>query len=48
MDEHSDPSPIITIERHILEEQTFHPEATGTLTNILYDLALAGKVIAWK
>jgi fructose-1,6-bisphosphatase I len=44
----SDPSPIITIERHILDEQTFHPEATGTLTNILYDLALAGKVIASK
>jgi fructose-1,6-bisphosphatase I len=45
---HADPSPIITIERHILEEQAFHPEATGTLTNILYDLALAGKVIASK
>ena len=43
-----DHSSIITIERHILEEQTFHPEATGTLTNILYDLALAGKVIASK
>lgn len=37
---------IITIERHILEEQSFHPEATGALTNILYDLALAGKYIA--
>jgi fructose-1,6-bisphosphatase I len=43
-----DHSSIITIERHILEEQAFHPEATGTLTNILYDLALAGKVIASK
>ncbi len=39
-------SKIITIERHILEEQQTHPEATGTLTNILYDLALAGKFIA--
>src|SRR5512135_298643 len=39
---------IITIERHILEEQSFHPEATGALTNLLYDLALAGKVIASK
>ena len=37
---------IITIERHILEEQQVHPEATGVLTNILYDLALAGKFIA--
>lgn len=43
-----DKSAIITIERHILDEQSFHPEATGTLTNILYDLALAGKVIASK
>lgn len=48
MAEQADPSPIITIERHILDEQAFHPEATGTLTNILYDLALAGKVIASK
>jgi fructose-1,6-bisphosphatase I len=39
-------SKIITIERHILEEQQVHPEATGALTNILYDLALAGKFIA--
>jgi fructose-1,6-bisphosphatase I len=37
---------ILTIERHILEEQESHPEATGVLTNLLYDLALAGKVIA--
>jgi fructose-1,6-bisphosphatase I len=46
----ANPSPfqpkIITIERHILEEQQEHPEATGVLTNILYDLALAGKFIA--
>jgi fructose-1,6-bisphosphatase I len=39
---------IITIERLILEEQAVHPEATGILTNLLYDLALAGKVIASK
>jgi fructose-1,6-bisphosphatase I len=39
-------SKIITIERHILEEQQIHPGATGILTNILYDLALAGKFIA--
>jgi len=37
---------IITIERHILEEQSIHPEASGVLTNLLYDLALAGKYIA--
>ena len=39
---------IITIERHILEEQSSFPEATGTLTNLLYDIALAGKIIASK
>lgn len=39
---------IITIERHILEEQRQFPEATGALTSLLYDLALAGKVIASK
>ncbi len=42
------PSSIITIERYILEEQSIHPEATGALTNLLYDIALAGKVIASK
>ena len=41
-----DHSKIITIERHILEEQKFHPEATGVLTYLLYDIALAGKVIS--
>jgi fructose-1,6-bisphosphatase I len=44
----NDPSAIITIERHILDEQRIHPEATGALTNLLYDIALAGKVIASK
>lgn len=39
---------IMTIERHILEEERTHPEATGVLTSLLYDLALAGKVIASK
>jgi len=37
---------ITTIERHILDAQREHPEATGALTSLLYDLALAGKVIA--
>jgi fructose-1,6-bisphosphatase I len=40
------PAIIMTIERHILEEQSQHPEATGALTQLLYDIALAGKVIA--
>ncbi len=37
---------VVTIERHILEQQKQHPEATGVLTSILYDIALAGKLIA--
>ncbi len=37
---------IITIERYILEQERQHPEATGVLTSLLYDLALAGKYIA--
>ena len=41
-----DPYVITTIERHILEEQRYHPEATGALTQLLYDIALAGKVIS--
>jgi len=44
----NDPTAIITIERHILDEQRSHPGATGALTNLLYDIALAGKVIASK
>lgn len=37
---------IVTIERHILEGERQHPGATGALTSVLYDLALAGKIIA--
>lgn len=36
---------VITIKRHVLEQQRKHPEATGVLTGLLYDIALAGKVI---
>lgn len=42
----SDHPEIITIERHALDEQHRFPDATGVLTNLLYDIALAGKVIA--
>lgn len=37
---------IITIERHIMEEQAAFPDATGTLTALLYDMAVAAKLIA--
>ena len=46
--ETNQPGQIVTIERHILEEQSSFPEATGTLTALLYDIALAGKIIASK
>jgi fructose-1,6-bisphosphatase I len=44
--EAADHPSIVTIERHILDEQHKFPDATGVLTNLLYDIALAGKVIA--
>jgi fructose-1,6-bisphosphatase I len=37
---------ITTIERFILNEQKNFPDATGTLTNLLYDMALSAKIIA--
>ncbi len=37
---------LVTIERHILEQQRAHPEATGVFTSLLYDIALVGKIIA--
>ena len=37
---------VTTIERHILDQQAAFPDATGTLTSLLDDIALAGKLIA--
>jgi fructose-1,6-bisphosphatase I len=37
---------IVTIERHMLDQQAHFPDATGALTSILYDMALAGKLIS--
>ena len=39
-------SRITTIERHIFEKQKDFPQATGVLTGLLYDMALAAKIIA--
>ncbi len=44
--EASQAPPIMTIERHILDQQKLFPKAGGTLTSLLYDIALAGKMIA--
>jgi len=47
MDRRSTDKPnITTIERHILSEQDKFPDASGALTQLLYDIALAGKLIA--
>ncbi len=37
---------IVTIERHIVEQEREYPKATGVFSNLLYDIALAGKIIA--
>ena len=42
----SSPASLITIERHILEQQEQHPGATGALTALLYDIALTAKIIS--
>jgi len=39
---------VVTIDRFIIEQERLHPEATGELSGILYDLALAAKMIANK
>ncbi len=39
---------VVTIERFIIEQERLHPEASGDLSNILYDLALAAKMITNK
>ena len=37
---------VVTIERFFLEQEKEHPHATGDLTRLLVDIALAGKVIS--
>src|SRR4026207_743192 len=37
---------VITIERFIIEQERLYPEATGELSNLLYDIALGAKIIA--
>ncbi len=37
---------VITIERFIMEQERLHPEATGELSNLLYDICLAAKIIS--
>src|SRR5467141_1342650 len=37
---------VITIERFIMEQERLYPEATGELSNLLYDICLAAKIIS--
>jgi fructose-1,6-bisphosphatase I len=37
---------VTTIERFILDQEDRYPEATGELSNLLYDIALASKIIS--
>jgi fructose-1,6-bisphosphatase I len=37
---------VITIERHIIDQERKYPDATGAFSNLLYDIALAAKLIA--
>ena len=37
---------VTTIERFITDQENRYPEATGELSNLLYDIALASKIIA--
>lgn len=39
---------VVTIDRYIIEQERNYPDATGELSGILYDLALASKMIANK
>ena len=39
------PSQVVTIDRYILDQQTLHPDASGDLSGLLYDMALTGKMI---
>ena len=39
-------SKIVTIERHILQQQSFRPGATGALTLLLNDVAASAKIIS--
>ena len=45
---HNTATSVVTIERFIIEQERAHPAATGELSSILYDLALAAKMIASK
>ncbi len=40
------PGQVVTIDRYILDQELKHPQASGDLSGLLYDIALTGKMIA--
>jgi len=38
---------IMTLNSHILDQEQFHPEATGAFTSLLTDIALGAKIISY-
>ena len=39
-------SKVVTIDRHIIDQEKMHPGATGRFSALLYDIALAAKIIS--
>ena len=39
-------SKVVTIDRHIIEQERMHPGASGRFSALLYDIALAAKIIS--
>jgi len=39
-------SSVVTVQRHIIEQEKEHPEATGDFTGLLWDLTIAAKMIS--
>lgn len=37
---------VVTIARHIADQERLHPAATGAFSNVLYDIALAAKIVS--
>ncbi|MGI9626440.1 MAG: class 1 fructose-bisphosphatase [Longimicrobiales bacterium] len=39
-------SKVVTIDRHIIDQEALHPDASGKFSRLLYDIALAAKIIS--
>ncbi|MHB2015878.1 MAG: class 1 fructose-bisphosphatase [Candidatus Xenobia bacterium] len=40
------PQKLVTVQRHLMEEQSLHPQASGEFTRLMWDLILAFKIIS--